>query len=335
MKSLRLKRGRIAGALVVMLLLTCLYIPAVNAADAIKTDESCSLTLEVPTDSAYNQDANKPVITAKLYRVASVSESRHFTETADYGVDIETLAQSDSTDWSDAAKTAANNLSGKTEAGTVTIDSATGKGKAENLQTGMYLVVMDTVTSPEYEYSFTPYFISLPNNKYYSTGVASDDSWLYGPTSFIKIGQAPRYGSIVIEKTLKSYNESFGPVTFAYTVEGKKAGATNYSNAAMITFNKAGIQTTILTGIPALTTVTVTEVYTGASYTLDETAANQTATIIADGDEGAPVKVSYKNEYNNETKKGYGVANHFSYNNGEWSWEQLENNSASTTDNAQ
>jgi len=332
MKSLRLKRGRIAGALVVMLLLTCLYIPAVNAADAINTNTKCSLTLEVPTDSAYNQDTNKPAITAKLYRVASVSESRHFTMIDTIpGVDIETLSQSDSTDWAAAAQTAASVIN-RTPDTTVTLTNGT--GKASGLETGMYLVMMDTVTSKEYEYTFTPYFISLPNNLYYSTQKPTDDSWVYDATSFIKIGQAPRYGSIVIEKTLESYNESLGQVTFAYTVEGKKAGVTNYSNAAMITFNKAGIQTTILTGIPALTTVTVTEAYTGASYTLS-TAPDQTASIIADGDEGSPVKVSFTNTYNNETKKGYGVANHFSYNNGEWSWEQLENNSASTTDNAQ
>lgn len=168
----------------VFILICALTVPIlsmmdISAADAIDTSAACSLTLTVPSDSVYMSDAGAPDFTAKLYRVASVSESRHFTMLEDYGVDVEALSEDENADWEKAAATASEKLKGKKATAEVTISREAGQGRADGLETGMYLVMMDTVTAPEYEYSFTPYFISLPNNLYYSSGQAADDEWLY------------------------------------------------------------------------------------------------------------------------------------------------------------
>lgn len=325
MRMVRLKKGHLAALMALVLTVSCVCVTSVNAADAIDTAAKCSLTLTVPSDSAYYKDTAKPAITAKIYKVASVSAARDFTAIGDYGVDIPTLVKQNDTDaWAAAAVTAAGTLSDKTAVAEVPLKAGAGttviSGKAENLETGMYLVEMDSVNSPEYTYSFTPYFISLPNNLYYSTGKTTDDKWIYDAASDIKIGQEQRFGSLEIVKTLDTYNSTFGKTTFVFRIEGTRNGAT-YSNVVSIDFTAAGQQTQKIDNLPAGMDVTVTEVYSGASYklTTDET---KTVKIIADGEEGAPVKAEFTNTYSNETKHGYGVANHFNYNDGDWSWSQ-------------
>ena len=59
---------------------------------------------------------------------------------------------------------------------TAEVSLTDGEGKAEDLATGLYLVLADKAQTTNYEYTFTPYLISLPNNYYYQTG---DDEWVY------------------------------------------------------------------------------------------------------------------------------------------------------------
>ena len=69
--------------------------------------------------------------------------------------------------------------------------------------------------------------------------------------------------------------------------------------------------------IPAGANVTVTEVYSGASYELT-TEATQHAVIAADDIAG----VSFENEYDHRNNGGSSVVNRFTYNEGDWDWEQ-------------
>lgn len=308
----------------VFVLICALVVPIlsmmdISAADAIDTEALCSLTLTVPADSVYMSDADAPDFTAKLYRVASVSEARHFTMLEDYGVDVEALAQDENTDWEKAAATAAKNLDGKLPAREVTIDQATGQGTANDLKTGMYLVMMDKALSPEYEYSFTPYFISLPNNLYYSSQQPEDDAWLYDAQSVIKVGAELRYGSLEIVKSLTEYNSTLGPATFVFSIEGEK-GTDRYSNVVSIAFTEAGQKSVVVDHIPAGMKVTVTEVYSGSSYELT-TEASQSALITADGD-GDRAGVAFTNTYDEGTNGGYGVENQFTHEEDGWHWNQ-------------
>ena len=307
--------------LICALVVPILSLTDINAADAIDITKQCSLTLTVPSDSVYRTDSNAPDITAKLYRIASVSESRHFTMLdSSYGVDIEALSQDENADWEAAAATAASNTDGKTPAKEAVIDHTTGEGVASGLETGMYLVMMDTLSSTQYEYSFTPYLISLPNNLYYSSQRPEDDEWLYDAESLVKIGAEPRLGNLEIIKDLTEYNSSLGPATFVFTIEGEK-GTDRYSNVVSMTFTEAGRQSLIVENIPAGMIVTVTEVYPGSSYELT-TAQSQTATIVANGVDVTIASVAFANTYNDGNNGGYGVENQFTYEDGEWQWNQ-------------
>lgn len=307
-----------AAILICALMVPILSLTNISAADTIDTAAQCSLTLTVPADSVYSSDAGAPDLKAKLYRVASVSESRHFTMLGDYGVDVESLSEDENTDWEKAAATAAENLDGKSPAAEVTIEKNSGQGKAENLETGMYLVMMDTVTAPEYEYNFTPYFISLPNNLYYSSGQAEDDEWIYDAQSVIKVGAEERFGDLEIVKTLTEYNSTLGPATFVFQIEGER-GTDRYSNVVSITFTEAGQQSVVVEHIPAGMNVTVTEVYSGSSYELT-TEASQ-STVIAAGD-AERASVAFTNTYNNSINGGSGVENQFSHGEEGWDWTQ-------------
>nr|WP_246597669.1 DUF5979 domain-containing protein [Faecalicatena faecalis] len=177
---------------------------------------------------------------------------------------------------------------------------------------------MDTVTAPEYEYSFTPYFISLPNNLYYSSGEAADDEWIYDAQSVIKVGAEQRFGSLEIVKTLTEYNSTLGPATFVFSIEGVK-GTDKYSNVVSLTFSEAGEQSVVVENIPVGMEVTVTEVYSGSSYELT-TAASQSTVIAADEAERAGV--AFTNTYNESINGGYGVENQFNHDEDGWHWNQ-------------
>ena len=79
-----------------------------------------------------------------------------------------------------------------------------GKSFGEKVsETGLYLVSVEQLVTPNYVYTFTPYLISLPNN-YYS-GEGTSDAWVYNLTGDNAIGLKPeqqqRTGDLIINKT--------------------------------------------------------------------------------------------------------------------------------------
>ena len=92
----------------------------------------------------------------------------------------------------------------------------------KNLETGLYLVSVEQLVTPNYVYTFTPYLISLPNN-YYS-GEGTSDAWVYNLTGDNAIGLKPeqqqRTGDLIINKTLKNQNTTFGDkATFVFQID--------------------------------------------------------------------------------------------------------------------
>ena len=187
----------------------------------------------------------------------------------------------------------------------------------------MYLIEAETVQAAEYTYEFAPYLVSLPNNYYYSTG---DDAWVYDVTTGLKPEQALRYGSLTIQKTLTSYNATLGNATFVFHVEGIRDHEQVLSDVVSLNFDSTGTKTVDITGIPAGTVVTVTEIYGGPNYDVSSS-GTQTAVIVADGEKGAPASVSFTNEYNGGMNPGSGIVNHFEYTDGVWDWEQQTDSS--------
>lgn len=298
------------------------YDSVLYAANKIDITRSCSLTLQVAGSGAYAQDLMEVTLNAKLYRVASVDNNGVYTSTEDFkSLEIETFTQGEE-DWEQAAQEA-NKLAKETEADAeICIESGT--GKADNLEAGMYFVIVEKGNTECYEYSFRPYFIALPDNTYYHSGHQGKDYWQYDVTGTLKPEQSPRYGSLRIRKNLTSYNTSLKDVTFVFQIEGVDGEGNHvYSNVVSTTHNSAGVKDTIIEKLPAGITVTVTEVYSGASYRL-ETEPEQTTTILAE----QVMEVEFSNTYDDELIPGYGVTNHFDYDEDTgWQWLKWKDNS--------
>ena len=189
----------------------------------------------------------------------------------------------------------------------------------------MYLVAAESVQSPSSIYTFTPYLLSLPNH-YYQDG--QKDIWVYDVTAGLKPGQEDRYGDLEIDKTLISYNASLGEATFVFSIEAEKDGKIVYSDVVSVVFDGTGTKSIVIRNLPAGAKVTVTEVYSGASYERT-TEESQTVEIAAD----SIAKTAFENEYNHQMNGGTSVVNHFAYTVPEeksgstrrestWDWEQ-------------
>lgn len=320
------KRG--AAALVFVLAFSAVGLSSVYGAPGIETGRSCSLSFEL--DGQY-EELNELPIPVSLYKVADVDETGEYQPVAGYeSLELGSVTESTTAEQWEAfaqeAVTLTETLGTEPAAELEIAPDADGKpaGSAQNLTTGMYLVEADTVQSPEYTYEFTPYLVSLPNNYYYSTG---DDTWVYDVTTGLKPAQNVRYGSLVINKTLTSYNATLGGASFIFRVEGTKDGDQVLSDVVSLVFDATGTKSVTIPEIPAGTQVTVTEVYGGSNYDASS-AAVQHAVIVADEEGQVPAAVDFTNEYNGGMNYGTSVVNHFEYNEGVWDWEQQADSSA-------
>ena len=324
MGKVKMRKRYIAGIAVTVFAIAGLSISTAYAANEVDLSKPCSLTLDVGDRNAstFAEDLATTELHANLYKVADVDKYGRYTSLEAYeSLELE-KAVSGEGDWSEKAVEAAVLVEEiDPDAEIVMID---GEGIAEELEAGMYLVVVEDGVTACYEYTFSPYLICLPDNPYYQTNDPADNHYEYDITASLKAEQAPRYGDLEIQKTLTSYNTSLKDVTFVFQVEGVDAnGATVYSNVVSTTHSAAGTKKVVIEGIPAGTDITVTEVYSGASYKVS--GAQKANTVIAAED---IVSVKFTNIYDDELVPGYGVTNHFELdeNNG-WKWSQLKDNS--------
>lgn len=294
----------------------------VSAARGVETERKCSVTFELGKEPVGDfAELSKISIPIKLYKVAEISETGSYTavkgyETLDFkDVTSETTAK----EWEEKAQKAQKIIENEKKEPTSESVIQNGKGKINDLSVGMYLVATETVRSSEYEYKFTPYLLSLPNN-YYST--TENDDWVYDVTTGLKPSQEVRFGNLVIDKTVTSFNETLGSATFVFQIEGVKDGEPVYSDVVSAVFDTAGTKSIQIDKIPAGTEVTVTEIYSGASYELNGN-PSQTVIIKASEDgETAGVHVTFANRYNNRLNGGASVVNHFANEEGVWTVDQ-------------
>ena len=339
----RMKRGY-ALALAFLLTLPCLAKIRTEAALAIDTEADCSLTVSVE-DSDYKDDFNDMVIPVTLYRVADVDASGRFTSVepftkVDFG-DVSNTTTAD--DWMKLAADAGKCLEGNPaipegNVSTVDVQKTQGQGSYatgtfEDLRTGMYLVVPADTYNADHtvKYTFTPYLTALPSSEYTLTGSGSED-WEYDTVVGLKAGEETQYGKLNITKVLSNYNETLGRTSFVFQIEGRdETGTVVYSNVISTTHEGTGPETVKLDKIPAGLTVTVTEVYSGASYRVVGSDTDSDViwsdSAVADGTAGGKgpngeAGVTFTNEYDGGNRGGYGVTNQFdSDGNGGWIWE--------------
>lgn len=320
MMNKRLKQGS-TFLLAVALTFPLLTLPGAKAASAINTGQKCSIEFDISGNSSELLSASIPV---NLYKVASVDESGNYTGIGAFSkLDLSSVS-ADNLDaaaatWAERAAEAKKLLKDDTEPTTTTLTQ--GRGTATGLDTGLYLVDTPKVITPNYTYTFTPYLVSLPTNNYYSGNGASDD-WIYDLTKEynsavgLKPEQHVRYGNLVINKELVDHNATFGNnATFVFQIDITTLDNKKETRIEELTFDAAGSHSVTIEKIPAGSHVTVTEVYSGASYEL-ASAKSQETDIIANPEkksevEFRPAEVSFINKHNGRTNGGYGVKNNF------------------------
>lgn len=323
-----------------------------RAAIAVDTDkEDCTLTvnaseLEMTVDKDYQNKYDGTPLEAKpdevkldiaLYRVAAVDAGGKYTalsyaadamvvmdgkERGTFG-DIVSVVNSDTaqSDWLDMAEAVASvvdNAPDDEKFGPLTASKGNGvepeyEVKFEDLKTGLYLIVPEQVETPYYVYNFTPYLISLPNNFYQDTG---DDGWVYHALSYPKMESVPREGKLEIKKNLSSMNGTPGNTAafvFEVTIDPLKGDIEN--QFIMMEFNGTGWETETVEGIPAGSTVTVEEVYSGSGYQLADGDDGFWKGIVGANDYSASatsaLSIDFRNESDGTTAGGSGIRNHF------------------------
>lgn len=222
-------------------------------------------------------------------------------------------------------------------------------GKAEGLAPGLYLLIargaewndpghyvrtagneegekhlVTAAYSEENGYVFEPVLVSVPTKEANEDGVIRSEApgpWIYDTDVYLKPEQMP-YGSLYIIKDLLTYEDS-GEASFVFQVDVTLDGRLIDSRVVGMIFTSAGRQELLVDKIPAGATVTVTEVYSGASYT-QVGAAPEPVTIRA----SEAAAVTFTNDYDERKKEGHGIINHFSYEYGEdgvggWVVEQI------------
>ena len=160
-----------------------------------------------------------------------------------------------------------------------------------------------------------------------------DGSDNYGVTAALKLTAEKALTKIKITKQLTDYSALQGPASFVFRVEAVNAGGENvFSNVYAMTFTGAAAQELVIENIPVDSTVTVTEVYSGASYTPDGSGEIQlTARPMVknnDGSETLPAEneAAFVNRYNRRRTYGTAVTNAFSYADGQWQLTQNYSN---------
>lgn len=328
----KLKKGN-AWVLALVLLLPLLAVPKAYGAIGIDTErQDCSIGFKLDGQYPELEQLSIPV---KLYRAANVEVNGSYTvseEGAFSSLDFSSVSsETTAEEWENLAKEAADIVSEVHPAPTaeITIQKQAGQanasGQAQNLAAGMYLVEAETVQSAEYQYSFTPYLVSLPNNYYAESG---DDTWVYNVETGLKPEQQERFGSLRIEKELTVYNKTLRGASFVFQVEAEKNNKTVYSDVVSLAFDTPGVKSLLIDRIPAGARVKVKELYSGASYVVVGNAEINDIQIRADEEALA----HFENTYDDHPKGGSGIVNHFRYHE-ESGWDVVQQKDS--TDNGQ
>lgn len=311
----------------------------------IETDKECSITFslssnyqqKVPEDGQEPESAEyekgegyaelqELEIQVDLYKVAAVDVSGRYQapqgSTVLYDLLEEELSNVSSAtsaaEWMTMAEKAAARAEEGGSWGTSLITTALNRpvpGEEKtvgNLRPGLYLVAAHETVSAEYVYTFTPYLVSLPGNDYYNGG--GGDQWQYDVNVGLKASRMNRYGDLLIEKTLDSYNASLGETTAVFQIDAVKDDA-EYHDVVSVVFAQAGTQSVLVKGrIPAGAVPTVTEIYSGASYQVTSD-REQTAPPVAASDEWGAADAStvrFTNTYDSSrVNPGTSIVNHF------------------------
>ena len=342
-KKWKSRHGLFAGTLLAFGLAVCAIIttPALSgAAQAVDVDKTCTLTVH-PGGGESAAELEQAGVVIDLYKIADavpVEGSDTYTyRFLDGYTGLELGENPDSAQWDALAQKAA----GTALHGGAPVLTGTPAGTKVELGCGLYLVIArgegledyivtstdgngnqkttTTARSGAHTYTFLPSLVSLPGKEGGNT--AGEGDWLYDMDITLKPEQENRNGSLEIVKNLLAFaeGENQDPATFVFQVEAVLNGQNVYSDTVTLTFTEAGSKSYVIEGIPAGAQVTVTETYTGTTYTLVSDGTQNTV-IQA----GSTSSVSFTNDYTPTDKGGGAVINQFRYEDGEgWGWTKI------------
>ncbi len=211
----------------------------------------------------------------------------------------------------------------------------------ENLSCGLYLLVargqglendvieiepddggasvLATVAQSErYVYTCTPVLVSIPDKEDENgdgvVNTADPSPWIYDRDVYLKLERDYRLGRLEIVKTLESY-ESKSPATFVFRIDASLEDGWTYSDVVGLDFSAPGQQRYVVENLPVGAKVTVTEIYSGATYELTTEASVDTV-IEAEN----MVQAAFTNTYSRKNRDGHGVTNGFTYDGEAWQW---------------
>lgn len=346
--------SRLVCSLLVLALAVGLIIVSPGAGRKVKAVEfgkPCSITVE-PGGEGLLEDLKDADIVIDIYEVAKAVDAGNGQDTYDFEF-LEGYTQLGealskdltSKDWKKMAQTAAAYA---LDSGVPVTSGKLSENKTfGNLECGLYLIIArgsgiddytTTVTDEEnnqniatiahsekYTYSFLPELISLPSKKGYDESgnpvntTAGNGDWVYNMNVTLKPQQRPHLGSLEIVKNLTTYNVN-DPAVFVFQVEAKVGNDTVYSDVVTLIFTEAGEKKALLEKkIPVGADVTVTEVYSGASYKITSDDVQKTTILNATD----VASVTFRNDHDTTTHGGGGVNNHFTYDysGGRWKWQ--------------
>lgn len=300
-----------------IMMFTVVVLPNVEAALPVDVNKKCSLEISISSHS-YAEDLSKNEVQVDLYNVASISQGGNYTgldvfKDIDWSTVKYDATQSAKT-WKQRASEASKVIKDATPAYTATLKG--GDVKLTNLQTGLYLIVVNDMNSQYYSYKFTPYLVSLPNNYYYTT--KKDDTWYYdlvGSKAIgIKADRELRMSSIQITKKLTSQNTTLTTnATFVYQVDIETIENQKETRFITLNFDEVKEKTIRIADIPAGSKVTVTEVYTGAGYEIVGDSKKVLESLVADEDSQEIASATFENKASSEIHGGYGIVNNYKY----------------------
>ncbi len=328
----RILTGAVSAALI-----AALAAPAA-ALGEIELDTPGGVTLNV-TESELREDLAETAAVVFVYKVADVDESGTFTLTDRFA------ALADDPQWNDGHLGGNTRLQDLQESALALLLAETPEAPAEadeeseaalpepdvQVETaltggevpldslGLYLLAPQGVETEEWSYTFNPILLAVPS--------ADQESgeWMYECAVSMKAERESRLTGIVIQKTLQNYNATLGPTTFLFEVRAEKDGELVYSNVAALTMSGPGTQSVTVEGIPAGAHVTVTEVYSGASYSPvggQVSVEVEDLPLPEDGQEYA--RVPFTNDYNNRRVPDSAVTNTFVYDGTGWQWQSSQ-----------
>lgn len=188
------------------------------------------------------------------------------------------------------------------------------------------IVTMAYSDDSSYVYSYLPELIALPSRGTAPIGsfsTAGTEPWSYMVTATLKSEEEAVFASLQIGKTfmVPAGEVIAGSNSCVFQVEAELEGEIVYSGVAEIPYTgKATGTVTIPNAIPVGAMVTVTEVYSGASFTVSGDSVKTLPSAVPDNNGVIGNRVNFMNTGNGASTGGDIVTNTFTHGADGWIW---------------